>query len=123
MLTIGVDFDGTLTKKAQYPSFGENVPGAVEALRILKDRGYKIILWTCRNGEALDMALEWFKFHRIELDGINSNCHTDKINLSVKIVADYYIDDRALGCPTTPEGYVDWHKVLYMLGEIDFQRI
>ncbi|MCR5107425.1 MAG: hypothetical protein K6B28_04605 [Lachnospiraceae bacterium] len=51
---IAVDFDGTLSF-GTWPDVGEpNVP-LIEQLKDLKSRGNKLILWTCRAGEALDL--------------------------------------------------------------------
>ena len=64
---------------------------------ILKEQGHKLILWTSRGEPALQEAIEWCIDHKLEFDDINVNPFFDKKSgPSPKIVADYYIDDKAL---------------------------
>jgi hypothetical protein len=94
---IAVDFDGTLSF-GTWPDVGEpNVP-LIEQLKDLKNKGNKLILWTCRAGDALDLAVSWCRDHQLEFDAINDNL-PEIVELygnnSRKITCDYYIDDRA----------------------------
>ena len=96
---IAVDFDGTLCYSS-WPEFGEpNIP-LIEQLKQLQKDGNKIILWTCRVGEALSKAVQWCKEEQgLEFDAVNDNL-PEIIELygsnSRKITCDYYIDDKAL---------------------------
>ncbi|MDO5126951.1 MAG: hypothetical protein Q4D54_04295 [Eubacteriales bacterium] len=56
-MIIGVDFDGTLCH-AKWPDVGEPNWKLMDKLLRLQRRGNKIILWTCREGEALHKAIE-----------------------------------------------------------------
>ena len=58
-MIIAVDFDGTLSM-GPYPEIGNPKPYAVEMMNKLKDDGHYIILWTCRRGERLEDALNWW---------------------------------------------------------------
>ncbi|MCR5356676.1 MAG: hypothetical protein K6E63_04650 [Lachnospiraceae bacterium] len=95
---IAVDFDGTLCY-SNWPDVGEpNVP-LIESLKRLKNEGNKLILWTCRAGEALDLAVSWCHEQDLTFDAINDNLPeiVEKYgNNSRKITCDYYIDDRAM---------------------------
>ena len=52
-MTIAVDFDGTIVEH-RYPQIGEEIPFAIETLKMLiKDR-HRLILWSVREGELLD---------------------------------------------------------------------
>lgn len=51
-MIIGVDFDGTLCH-SNWPDVGEPNRKLIEILLRLQRRGNKIILWTCREGDAL----------------------------------------------------------------------
>ena len=59
----------------------------------------KLILWTCRAGDALDAAVAWCQSHQLEFDAVNDNL-PEIIEYygtnSRKISCDYYIDDRML---------------------------
>lgn len=114
-MKLAIDFDGTCVRKATYPAFGEDVPNAVESLKSLKRMGCQLFLWTCRNGEALQAAIRWFESHGIELAGVNENENCTMVDPSVKIDVDYYIDDKALGCPLDIHGSVHWENVYSML--------
>ena len=55
---IVVDFDGTLCY-SNWPELGEPNMPLIEYLRAQKKSGNKLILWTCRAGEALEKAISW----------------------------------------------------------------
>lgn len=95
---IAVDFDKTLCDSI-YPGVGEPIKEVVKAIKLFKGRGDKIILWTCREGEDLDVALEWCEEQGLSFDAVNDNLPELKElfgNNPRKIAADIYIDDKAL---------------------------
>ena len=96
--TIAVDFDGTLCYSS-WPDLGEpNIP-LINYLLKWKAEGNKLILWTCRAGEALDLAINWCREHSLEFDAINDNLPEIVAlygNNSRKISCDYYIDDKMI---------------------------
>ena len=98
-LIFAVDFDGCLAE-FDFPSIGEQTSKQKKLMNILKklqDKGHKLILWTSRGEPALQEAIEWCTDHKLEFDDINVNPFFDKKSgPSPKIVADYYIDDKAL---------------------------
>lgn len=53
--TIAVDFDGTICY-SKWPELGQPNQALNEYLQELKRNGNKLILWTCRAGEALSNA-------------------------------------------------------------------
>lgn len=90
------DFDGTLAV-TDYPNIVRPIEKTVTFAKNLKQQGHKIILWTCREGEHLDVALEWCKEQGLEFDAVNDNLEERKAqwdNNCRKIYADYYIDDH-----------------------------
>ena len=98
-LTFAIDFDGCLTEYS-FPDIGLQSEEQKELLNVLitlKEQGHKLILWTSRGEPALQEAIEWCTDHKLEYDDINVNPFFDKKSgPSPKIVADYYIDDKAL---------------------------
>ena len=74
-------------------------PLPCEYLQEWKRNGNKLILWTCRAGEALSKAVEWCREQNLEFDAVNDNL-PEIIEFyghnSRKISCDYYIDDRML---------------------------
>ncbi len=111
-LTIAVDFDNTIAAN-KYPDIGNPVPGAFETMRDMQNQGYILILWTCRHGESLQKAVEYCKDRGVVFSGVNIN--PAGTTGSPKIVADYYIDDRAFGAelihPDIGDPYIDWNFV------------
>ena len=96
---IAVDFDSTIAHTA-YPKILSPVYETIEFLRKAKSDGAIIILWTCREGEALKQAVEWCEKTGVPIDYVNENAPERAAkygNNSRKISADIYIDDRAVG--------------------------
>jgi len=111
-MIIAVDFDGTIVTH-QYPKIGEPVPFAFEVLKQLSDEGHKLILWTYREGRELKEAVAFCRKNGLEFYAVNSEYPddgwTDK-NVSRKIHADVYIDDKNFG------GLPDWTDIYAKLG-------
>ena len=95
---IAVDFDGTLCF-SNWPELGEPNRPLIKYLKNWREQGNKLILWTCRAGEALDKAVSWCQDQQLEFDAVNDNL-PEVIELygnnSRKITCDYYIDDKAM---------------------------
>jgi hydroxymethylpyrimidine pyrophosphatase-like HAD family hydrolase len=117
-MIIGVDFDGTVVKHA-FPAIGEELPHAIETLKLLQDHGHYLMLWTMRSGETLVEAVKFLEDRGINLWGVNENTTQYKWSQSKKQYAHLYIDDAAIGCPLLyPEGErpeVDWMSVRALL--------
>ncbi|MBO5733156.1 MAG: hypothetical protein J6R38_06025 [Alistipes sp.] len=114
-MIIAVDFDGTCVEH-DYPDVGMDVDGAVEVLKALRAKGHRLILFTMRSGSKLDAAVRWFKERKIDLWAVNNNPEQKSWTDSIKVHADLYIDDSAVGCPLkfiddAPRPMVDWAKV------------
>lgn len=117
-MVIALDFDGTVVTH-EYPYIGEDI-GAVSVLKELVAAGHQLILFTMRSGKLLDDALAWFERNGIELYAVNENPEQVSWTSSVKVYANMYIDDCALGCPIRFEDgvrrpFVDWKKVREIL--------
>lgn len=93
-----VDFDGVLCED-EYPIIGKPNVSIIERLKGVHKNGDKIILWTCREGEALEEAVSWCAAQGLEFDAVNANL-PEMIKKygsdSRKIGADYYVDDKAV---------------------------
>ena len=114
-MTIAVDFDGTIVED-RYPMIGKPVPYAFETLLSLQKKGHKIILWTVREGKALDEAVEFCRSSGLEFYAVN--CETpagweSPVLSPRKLRADIYIDDRGIA------GLPDWPVIgMIIRGEI-----
>ena len=123
-LTIAVDFDGTLCVYA-FPKIGEQEETHKQLMEILirlKKNGHKLILWTNRGDndkyKSLTEAVDWCKSKGLEFDEINKNLPEKELNklsgYSPKIMADYYIDDKALSF-SDPSSMKTTLKILNLL--------
>lgn len=95
---IGVDFDGTLATDC-FPHIGRAEPNLELIKNLIEERnkGNKVILWTCRTGTCLDDAILFCKRYGLEFDAINDNIQELKdagLNPR-KIYCNEYIDDKA----------------------------
>lgn len=93
---LAVDFDGTLVKD-QFPFIGEINRNVWDLVVQAQKNGYKLILWTCRNGEALQDAVEFCSSNGLHFDAINENIDEIKVLYggdTRKVFADMYLDDR-----------------------------
>lgn len=98
-MIIAVDFDGTLCRNA-YPNIGEPKEDIISMIKLLKREGAQLILWSCRNGEQLQQAVEWCRSYGLEFDAVNQNLPEIQQAWggdTRKVFADMYIDDRNLG--------------------------
>ena len=105
MLTIAVDFDGTIVKH-KYPEIGEEIPFAIDTLKRLQAEGEcRLILWSSRTGDLLQEAVDFCKSRGLEFYAVNKENPEDEYMPQHKVVADVYIDDRNLG------GLPDWGMI------------
>lgn len=96
-LVYAVDFDGYLCKEA-WPDIGKPNMRIIRHYKRLKAKGHKLILWTCREGEMLQKAIDWCAQFGLYFDAHNANL-PERIALygndPRKIGANRYGDDRS----------------------------
>lgn len=113
-MIIAIDFDGTICQN-KYPEIGEPMHLAIESIKELKELGHNLILWTCRQGELLDDAVQWCKQNGLTFQAVNDH-NPDNLKFfggigGNKVYADIYIDDRNLG------GFVGWKRAMELIRE------
>lgn len=130
MKVLLVDFDGTIVDH-DFPKIGDPIPGAIETLKELRENGWKLILWTCRedtivkiNGvrtirKYLTEAVNFCKSHGLEFDAVNEqipeyDIYNEEANfVRRKPYATYHIDDKNIG------GFIGWDKIRELLIDIE----
>lgn len=112
---LGLDVDGSFFLDA-YPSLGEPAPDAVRVCKRCNEEDVLICVFTMRDNEKLDEAVEAIEGEGVELYGINENPDQHTWTTSPKVHYDLLVDDKAAGCPLVhPEDggkpYVDWNAI------------
>lgn len=96
---LAIDFDNTITSSNSYPHIEGLKPFAQKYIDKLAREGYYIIIWTCRSGEAQELAKQFLIDNAIVFHQINQH-HPTLVefyrNDTRKISADIYIDDKGL---------------------------
>lgn len=94
-MRVAVDFDETLVSEDENGEL-HPCPGAAEAMQSLRSKGHRIIVHTCRIGIAMARGRgsqeQAFIISTLDLLGIPF----DEVWMGTKLVADCYIDDRAV---------------------------
>lgn len=113
-MIIAVDFDGTIVEH-KYPEIGREIPFAIETLKMLIEDRHQLILWSVREGELLEEAVNWCKERGVEFYAVNRDYPEEKKennnHFSRKLKADLFIDDRNVG------GLPDWGEIYRIIRE------
>ena len=94
---IAVDFDGTLCY-SNWPAAGPPNSELINWLLKKQADGAQLILWTCREGDALQTAISWCHAYGLYFNAVNENVpdQLEKYGTNPrKVGADIYIDDLA----------------------------
>jgi hypothetical protein len=111
-MIIAVDFDGTIVQH-KYPKIGKEIPFAIKTLKLLQQKGHKLILWTYRSGKELEEAVKFCEEKGLFFHAVNNDYDGEEFDntYSRKIYADIYIDDRnILGIPS-------WEEIFKLISE------
>lgn len=110
-MVIAVDFDGTIVEH-KYPRIGKEIPFAIATLKRLQEEGHRIILWTVREGDLLQQAVDFCRERGLEFYAVNANFadeYPEEPGYCRKIKAHLFIDDCNLG------GLPDWGSIYEMV--------
>ena len=93
---IAVDLDGTIWED-DFPNIGKVNYHVVDTIKMWKEQGHKIIIWTCRHDEkSVNEAKEKLAELGIEYDKFNENVPNQYGGDPRKAYCDIYLDDRAV---------------------------
>jgi hypothetical protein len=113
-MTIAVDFDGTIVEH-KYPEIGREIPFATDTLRHLIQDRHQLILWSCREGQLLQDAIDWCHERGVDFYAVNNDYPEETIensnHFSRKLKVDMFIDDRNVG------GLPDWGTIYRIITE------
>ena len=111
-MIIAVDFDGTIVQD-RYPAIGNEIAFATSTLKMLLNDGHKLILWTVREGRALEQAVQWCRERGVEFYAVNQDFPgedpEETRHYSRKPKVDIFIDDRNVG------GLPDWGTIYQII--------
>jgi len=118
-MIIAVDFDGTIVEH-DYPKIGKPIPFALDVLKKLqKEERHTLILWTVREGDLLQEAVDYCAKNGVDFYAANKNYPEEEGDTPRKLMADIFIDDKNIG------GLPDW-GIIYkaiLSGSNDFRDI
>jgi GNAT superfamily N-acetyltransferase len=106
--TYAVDFDGTIVDNA-FPRIGKPKKKTIDFIKKVHSRGDRVVIWTSRGGKTLGYMQNFLDKHKVPYHEINTNSKFQ--TGSPKIVADYYIDDKAVHVD-------DLHKIAAIPGSV-----
>lgn len=105
--TVAIDFDGTITEYSPYPIMGKVRHQIPEFLKALHDKGYRLVLNTCRRGEFYDEAVTCLQDNNLyNLFDWEYATQPENLGANGKLVAAFYFDDSAM--PFDDLDYVNW---------------
>lgn len=106
---IAVDIDETIvSSRNTYPDIERVDKRAIDVLNKYRSKGGKLILWTLRTDNHLDIALRVLKNSGLTWDAVNTNVQEKvdeweakypNMTYSPKIAYDLCIDDKNYGAP------------------------
>lgn len=113
-MVIAVDFDGTIVEH-RYPQIGRERPFAISTLKKLAEEHHRLILWTVREGDLLQEAVEWCRERGLEFYAVNKDFPEENpdtnTHYSRKLKADIFIDDCSVS------GLPDWGIIYRIIHE------
>ena len=114
-MIIAVDFDGTIVEH-KYPEIGQEVPFAIDTLKMLIKDQHRLILWSVREGALLDEAVEWCRARGVEFYAVNKDYpeeEKEKNNhFSRKLKADFFhLTTGNVG------GLPEWGQIYQMISQ------
>lgn len=93
--TIAVDFDGTIVEH-KFPEIGTIKGNVVDRIREWYEQGHTICIWTCRTEKYAEEAQQFLYDNNIPYHFFNENPNCSFDDNCRKILANIYLDDRAL---------------------------
>ena len=102
-MIIAVDFDGTIVEH-KYPEIGQEVPFAIDTLKMLIKDQHRLILWSVREGAR------GVEFYAVNKDYPEEEKEKNN-HFSRKLKADFFIDDRNVG------GLPEWGQIYQMISQ------
>ena len=96
---VAIDFDGTIVED-KYPNMGFLKENVVSAINLLKELGCHIIITSCRTNSLIHSSITERKIQKQLMENFlrQNNILFDEVDDGTygKVVANVYIDDRAV---------------------------
>lgn len=106
---IAIDFDGTIVESGAGLKILWLRKLARDVINKWARQGCHIVIWTCREGELLDQAVNFLDKHGVTHHEVNDN--TTHPKKSKKIHADIFIDDKGLWTNNP----IDWAEADHLI--------
>ena len=116
--TIAVDFDATIAEYYSFVPFKMGAPldGAKEFLEALHEKGFRILIYSCRaKGEKAVKAMEtYMDIRELPYDKIFEDGY--------KPAATAYVDDRGVNCQPQRDGAAAYKRAIQGIDDIITQK-
>ena len=97
-MVIAIDFDGTIVEDA-YPEIGDPKIFAFETLKEMQKEHNQLILWTSREGDELEEAVDFCRKNGVQFYAVNNSYPEEKYdeNISRKINCEVFVSHKNIG--------------------------
>jgi len=97
-MVIAIDFDGTIVEDA-YPEIGDPKIFAFETLKEMQKGHNQLILWTSREGDELEEAVDFCRKNGVQFYAVNNSYPEEKYdeNISRKINCEVFVSHKNIG--------------------------
>lgn len=105
-MIIAIDFDGTIVEDI-YPEIGEPKIFAFETMKEMQKAHHQLILWTTREGDELEAAVDFCRKNDIQFYAVNNSYPEDKYDESIsrKINCEVFVSNKNIG------GMLGWGEI------------
>ncbi len=106
-MIIAIDFDGTIAED-RYPDIGPPRIFAFETMQEMIKNRHQLILWTSRQGEELQAAVDFCREKGVDFYAVNKSYpeeNFDPSEASRKIICDLFVSQKNFG------GFSGWGEV------------
>lgn len=105
MAVIAIDWDHTLMNGKEW------LPGAKDALKLMREKGHKVIIYSCNSEQWIEQNL------------LDAGIIVDHVWIERgKPLADIYIDDKGYRFPSDGDWTHEINPILLMVGELDNRK-
>jgi len=117
-LIVAIDFDRTIAYQEEDLIPKRLLPNAKEVINWLYSQGCKVIIWTCRDKEHLENAINFLKSNGVKFHSVNKQ--VVDFTTSPKVYSDIIIDDKNIESIGQP---INWLRIKKTIKKLLVERL